>query len=94
MTKRKLIYAIARRLPFMTTGQVADVLEVAAELWCVELLQGEVAQIPGIGTLRIEMQDVQAGGAVQGRLRRVYGRYRLSGALREKLEAEDDEQDT
>jgi nucleoid DNA-binding protein len=91
MTKRKLIHAIARRLPFMTTNQVSEVLDVAAELWCAELLLGEVAQIPGIGTLRIEVQEVEAGGAVHGRLRRVYGRYRLSGALREKLEADDDE---
>ena len=44
--------------------------------------------MPEIGRLSIEIQNMRAGGALgkYGRLRRVYGRFRPTPALKQKMQ--------
>jgi len=57
---------------------VEEVVEILIEVWSEELLKGSEIIVPDIGRLRIEVQDMCAGGALKkhGRLSRVYGRFR------------------
>jgi nucleoid DNA-binding protein len=88
MYHREVIAAIARRLPHRTRRDVAEVVEVLTEVWLEELTNGSEVIVPDIGRLHIEVQDMKAGGALayQGRLRRVYGRFRPTQVLKEKIE--------
>lgn len=90
MKHRQTIQTIARRLPFTTRRQVEDVLEVLTELWQDELAKCRCVTIPGIGKLSLEIQQMKRGGAMKAHgsspaVRRVYGRFRPSAVLREKL---------
>jgi nucleoid DNA-binding protein len=88
MQKRQLARQIARRLPDMTVLQVEAVLEVAAELWAGELQAGDWARIPGVGALRVDVQQLRVDGAIQRAkpVRRVYGRFRPVGQLVKQTE--------
>jgi nucleoid DNA-binding protein len=88
MYHRDVIAAIARRLPHRTRRDVAEVVEVLTEAWSEELIKGNEVIVPDIGRLRIEVQDMQASGALcqHGRLRRVYGRFRPSVNLKQLIE--------
>lgn len=88
MYHRDVIAYIARRLPHRTRRDVAEVVEVLTEVWSEELIKGSEVIVPDIGRLRIEVQDMRAGGVLrhQGRLRRVYGRFRLSANLKQRIE--------
>jgi nucleoid DNA-binding protein len=88
MQKRQLARQIARRLPDMTALQVEAVLEVAAELWAGQMQQGHWARIPGIGALRIDVQQLRVAGAIQRAdpIWRVYGRFRPLGELVKQME--------
>jgi nucleoid DNA-binding protein len=85
---RDVIAYIARRLPHRTRRDVAEVLEVLTEVWSDELINGREVIVPGIGRLHIEVQDMRAGGALahQGRMRRVYGRFRPAPSLKQCIE--------
>ncbi len=88
MYHRDVIARIARRLPHRTQRDVAEVIEVLTEVWSKELVKGEEIIVPDIGRLSIEVQDMRAGGALDkyGRLRRVYGRFRPTESLKERLQ--------
>lgn len=98
MNHRLTVQAVARRLPHLQKHTVAEVLEVAAEVWAAELAQpGNVITIVNLGRLHVEAQQMQVGGAVRDRLeaqhgtapaniRRLYYRFRPSGWLRDLVE--------
>ncbi len=88
MVHRDVIARIARRLPHRTRRDVAEVIEVLTEVWSKELVKGQEIIVPDIGRLSIEVQDMKAGGALDkyGRLRRVYGRFRPTESLKERLQ--------
>ena len=88
MYHRDVIAKIARRLPHQTQRDVAEVVEVLSEVWSEELVNGKEIIVPDIGRLRIEVQTMQAGGAViqHGQLRRIYGRFRPTPSLKKRIE--------
>jgi nucleoid DNA-binding protein len=85
---RDVIAKIARRLPHRTQRDVAEVVEILTEVWSEELLKGSEVIVPEIGRLSIEIQDMQAGGALgkHGRLRRVYGRFRPTPNMKKLIQ--------
>ena len=90
MRHREVIAYIARRLPHQTQRDVEDVIDVLIELLQDKLVLGESFSLPNVGTLSIEMQEMFASGAVarhskQKTLTRVYGRFRPTGALRNRV---------
>ncbi|MEQ8678073.1 MAG: HU family DNA-binding protein [Aggregatilineales bacterium] len=88
MYHRDVISKIARRLPHRTQRDVAEVIEVLTEVWSEELLNGGEVAVPDIGRLSIEVQDMRAGGALgnYGRLRRIYGRFRLTQEMKKQIQ--------
>lgn len=94
MIHREVIAEVARRLPHRTQRDVAEVIEVLTEVWLKELVTGQSIIAPDIGRLSIEVQDMQAGGALHqhGRLRRVYGRFRPTENLKIAVQEVDLEQ--
>lgn len=88
MYHREVIAAIARRLPHRTRRDVAEIIELLTEIWSEELITSGEIVIPDIGRLYVEVQDMKAGGALarHGRLRRVYGRFRLTLDLKRQIE--------
>ncbi|MCB9453319.1 MAG: HU family DNA-binding protein [Anaerolineaceae bacterium] len=84
MYHRDVIAKIARQLPHRTRRDVAEVVEILLEVWSEELVNGGEVVLPGVGRLSIEVQDMQAGGVLvtHGRLRRLYGRFRLTETLK------------
>jgi nucleoid DNA-binding protein len=84
---RDVIAKIARRLPHRTHRDVAEVVDILTEVWSEELLNGREVIVPEIGRLSIEIQDMQAGGALEkhGRLRRVYGRFRPTPKMKNRI---------
>jgi len=88
MYLRNVIAQIARKLPHQTQRDVAEVVEVLTEVWSEELVNGKEIIVPDIGRLRIEIQMIQAGGAVvqHGQLRRIYGRFRPTPSLKTRIE--------
>ena len=88
MYHRDVIAKIARRLPHRTQRDVAEVVEILTEVWSEEFLSGEEIIVPDVGRLSIEVQNIKAGGALgkYGQLRRVYGRFRPTPALKQKMQ--------
>jgi len=82
-----VIAEVARRLPHQKRRDVSEVIEVVTEVWFEELASGGEVSLPDIGRLSIEVQDMAAGGALasHGRLRRVYGRFRPTPKLKERV---------
>lgn len=94
MIHREVVAEVARRLPHRTQRDVAEVVEVLTEVWSAELVNGRSIIVPDIGRLSIEVQDMKAGGLLSQhrRLRRVYGRFRPTEALKEFIQEVDLEQ--
>ena len=88
MYHRDVIAEVARRLPHQTRRDVSEVIEVLTKVWFEELTNCIDVVLPDIGRLSIEVQNMTAGGALaaHGRLRRVYGRFRPTPALKAKLQ--------
>jgi nucleoid DNA-binding protein len=98
MNHRQTVQAVARRLPHLERHQVAEVLEVAAEVWAEALSKpGDTITLVNLGRLYVEAQRMQVGGAVREKLeaqygtapetiRRLYYRFRPSGWLRALIE--------
>lgn len=95
MNHQQMVREIALRLPHLKRRDVAEVLEVMAELWLVELARPDATiTIADLGKLLVEVQDMRSGGAVQRRmqtqhgptaaktLKRIYVRLRPTGKLR------------
>ncbi len=95
MNHRQTVQAVARRLPHLQRHQVAEVLEVAAEVWATELAKpGSAISLINLGRLQVEAQELRVGGAVRDRLaaqhgtapekiRRLYYRFHPFGWLRD-----------
>ncbi|MDX2139372.1 MAG: hypothetical protein SF123_14910 [Chloroflexota bacterium] len=85
MNHRQTITEISKRLPRLKRRDVAEVLEVMAELWLAELAQpGQTVTVADLGKLLVEVQTVRSGGAVGRRtLKRVYVRFRPTGKFRQ-----------
>lgn len=59
MNHRQMVQTVARRLPHLQKHTVAEVLEVAAEVWAAELVQpGGAITIVNLGRLHIEAQQM------------------------------------
>lgn len=88
MYHRDVIAKIARRLPHRTQRDVAEVVEILTEVWSEELLNGKEIIVPDLGRLSIEVQNIKAGGALgkYGQLRRVYGRFRPTPSLKQRIQ--------
>lgn len=95
MNHQEMVREIALRLPHLKRRDVAEVLEVMAELWLTELARpGATITIADLGKLLVEVQAMHIGGAVQRRmqaqhgsdttktLKRIYVRFRPTGRLR------------
>jgi len=85
MNHRQTIMEISKRLPRLKRRDVAEVLEVMAELWLEALAQpGQAVTVADLGKLLVEVQSFRSGGAV-GRhiLKRVYVRFRPTGKFRQ-----------
>ena len=87
MFHREVMTYIARRLPHRSQRDVREVIDLLIEVWSDELTKGNEILLPTIGKLSIEVQDLQAGGALahQGRLQRVYGRFRPTPKLKKHI---------
>jgi hypothetical protein len=98
MSYRKTIIEIARRLPHHSQREVAEVLDVLRDLWLAELVQPcKTIALFDLGTLSIEVQELQTAGAVRqtlqdrfgsdypDQIQRIYGRFRPSAVLRRAL---------
>ena len=99
MKHRQFMQIIGRRLPHVKRDHIADVLEVAAEVWAEALQDGEATvTLMHLGKLQVEVQQMKLSGAVRARLeardgyapatmRRLYFRFRPAGWLRAQVEA-------
>jgi len=87
MNHRQTVSEISKRLPRLKRRDVAEVLEVMAELWLEVLAQpGQTVTVADLGKLMVEVQTVRSGGAVgQRTLKRVYVRFRLTGKFRQHV---------
>ena len=87
MIHKEVIAYIARRLPHQQQRDVREVIDLLMEVWSDELIQGQEVILPTIGKLSIEVQDMQAGGALgrHGNLMRVYGRFRPTPTFKHKI---------
>lgn len=87
MIHKEVIAYIARRLPHQQQREVREVIDILMEVWLDELIQGQEVILPTIGKLSIEVQDMQAGGALgqHGNLTRVYGRFRPIPTFKRKI---------
>ena len=87
MFHKEVIAHIARRLPHRSQRDVREVIDLLIELWSDELTKGNEVLLPTIGKLSIEVQDLQAGGALahEGNLKRVYGRFRPTPKLKNHI---------
>ncbi len=85
MNHRQTVAEISKRLPRLKRRDVAEVLEVMAELWLEELAQpGQTVTVADLGKLAVEVQTVHSGGVVGRRtLKRVYVRFRPTGKFRQ-----------
>jgi nucleoid DNA-binding protein len=87
MNHRQTVSEISKRLPRLKRRDVAEVLEVMAELWLEELAQpGRTVTVVDLGKLMVEVQTVRSGGAVGRRTpKRVYVRFRPTGRFRQRV---------
>ena len=87
MFQKEVIAHIARRLPHRSQRDVREVIDLLMEVWSDELIQGHEVILPTFGKLSIEVQVMQAGGALahEGNLKRVYGRFRPTPKLKKHI---------
>ena len=87
MNHRQTVTEISKRLPRLKRRDVAEVLEVMAELWTQELAQpGQTVTVSDLGKLLVEVQTFRSGGAVGRRtVKRVYVRFRPTGKFRQHV---------
>ena len=87
MIHKEVVAHIARRLPHQQQRDVREVVDLLMEVWSDELINSNEVILPTIGKLSIEIQDMQAGGALgqHGNLIRVYGRFRPTPSFKHKI---------
>jgi len=98
MNHRESIRKIARRLPHIPRHTVAEVLEVASEVWSEELTKpGAEVALVAMGKLYVEVHEMKIAGAIQERLKKAHGtapkktkrfsfRLHPSGKLRKQVQ--------
>lgn len=99
MNHRETIRAIHQRLPHLKRREVAEALEVLAEVWLEALAQpGGVVTVADLGKLSAEVQSLHSAGAIRQRLeatrgkaapqrlKRVYLRFRPTAKLRNAIQ--------
>lgn len=88
MYHKHVIAKVARRLPHRTRRDVAEIIELLTKIWSDKLVNGGEIILPDIGQLSIEVQQMQAGGALvkHGQLCRMYGRFLPTTALKRRIE--------
>ena len=99
MTHRQTIQHIARKLPHRTIYDVDEIVELLIERWLDQLVQGNDIHIRDIGTLSVEVQNMQVGGAILKNIKgqapktvkRIYGRFRPAKYLKREVMGEQDE---
>lgn len=69
LTHNELVREISRRLPRLKKHDVAEVLEVMAELWQEELAQGRAVAVADLDKLTVEVQQMRSGGFMRQQLR-------------------------
>ncbi|MBI5668399.1 MAG: hypothetical protein HZC41_10370 [Chloroflexi bacterium] len=79
--------AIGKLAQGVSGRDVAEVLEVMAELWLQVLAQpGQTVTVADLGKLLVEVQTFRSGGAVGRRtVKRVYVRFRPTGKFRQHV---------
>ncbi len=100
MNYRQTITEISKRLPRLKWRDVAEVLDVMAELWLAELAQpGGTVTVADLGKLVVEVQTLRSAGAVRRRLQqrhgagvpetfqRIYVRFRPTAHFRQAIAA-------
>lgn len=87
MNHRQTVTEISKRLPRLKRRDVAEVLEVMAELWLEALAQpGRTVTVADLGKLLVEVQSFRSGGAVgQRTVKRVYVRFRPTEKFRQHV---------
>jgi nucleoid DNA-binding protein len=87
MNHRQTVTKISKRLPRLKRRDVAEVVEVMAELWLEALAQpGQTVAVADLGKLLVEVQIFRSGGAVgQRTVKRVYVRFRPTGKFRQHV---------
>lgn len=87
MNHRQTVSEISKRLPRLKRRDVAEVLEVMAELWLETLAQpGQTVIVADLGKLTVEVQTFHSGGVVGRRiLKRVYVRFRPTAKFRQTI---------
>ncbi|MCB9452397.1 MAG: hypothetical protein H6672_13250 [Anaerolineaceae bacterium] len=74
MNYRQTVAEISKRLPRLKRRDVAEVLEVMAELWLTELARpGHTVTVADLGKLVVEVQTLRSAGAIRRRLEKQYG---------------------
>lgn len=99
MNHRETVRSIHQRLPHLKRREVAEVLEVLAEVWLDALAQpGGVVTVADLGKLSAEVQSLRSAGAIRQRLeamhgktapqrlKRVYVRFRPTAKLRRAIQ--------
>ncbi len=99
MNHRQTVVEINKRLPRLKRRDVAEVLEIMAELWLDELARpGQMVTVADLGKLVVEVQTLRSAGAVRQRLqqkhgaaapkrlKRIYVRFRPTTKLRQAIE--------
>ena len=99
MNHRETVRAIHQRLPHLKRREVAEVLEVLAELWLEALAQpGGIVTVADLGKLTAEVQSLRSAGVIRQRLemmhgraapqtlKRVYLRFRPTAKLRQAIQ--------
>ena len=97
LTYNELVREISRRLPRLKKRDVAEVLEVMAELWQEELVQGRAVAVADLGKLTVEVQQMRSGGFMRQQpkasrsvvpltLRRIYVRFQPTTKLRTAID--------
>lgn len=99
MNHRETVRVIHQRLPHLKRREVAEVLEVLAEVWLDALAKpGGVVTVVDLGKLSAEVQSLRSAGAIRQRLeathgkaapqrlKRVYLRFRPTAKLRQAIQ--------
>ncbi len=99
MNHSKTVREISKRLPRLKRRDVAEVLDVMAELWIEALATpGQTVNVVDLGKLVVEVQTLRSGGAIKRHLqqkhgaaapktlKRIYVRFRPTDKFRHAIE--------
>lgn len=93
MRYRQIISQIARKLPDRTHQDVKEILDLLLDIWMEELSEGRAVNIPDIGVINIEVQDMKVSETIRQRMKgdvpdtlpRIYGRFKPTNYLKKQI---------